>query len=249
MNPAVRNNVVAQQDAEFRVMGEQLTAQYRVAVGGMVEILKFGTMLMHIRNVLLVEGANKDGGVKLSTLDSFTTGGPGRGHKMGLSHWLREYAPEISRSTAYRFMGIAEAVAGDYAEVVGSRMSKQVSFVELVTAAPESLPETVRAKQLELFDYVSGTSQRSWLDQFKAEDDTPRGGPREGAGRPIKDDALDAESARCAWILYMEKTAELLNKWNGKGFIHMDKEQIAALYGLLDEVQSKIKRVLGTQED
>ena len=82
-------------DAE---MGQQLTEQYRKAVGGMTEVLRFGAMMMglrqHIlnstRGVKLPRGSNSDGGVKA---------------------WLEQFAPEVKEATAYRFLHVAEAVA------------------------------------------------------------------------------------------------------------------------------------------
>ena len=225
-------------DAQFRQMGEQLTAQYQVAVSGMREILKFGTMLMHVRNILLAHE-----GSLIVQRGQLNRGG-GQGVKRGLSHWLREYAPDISRSTAYRFMGIADAVATEYTQIVGVRVGETVPFTKLVLADPADLPEKEQAKQLELFEYVSGTSQKSWLDRFKAEDDTPRGGSREGAGRPHKDINAEAEMARIAWVDYLLATAEMLTKWDGRGFIHMDREQIVSLDGMLLDLRKRVKEVL-----
>ena len=131
-------------DAE---MGQQLTEQYRKAVGGMTEVLRFGAMMMglrqHIlnstRGVKLPRGSNSDGGVKA---------------------WLEQFAPEVKEATAYRFLHVAEAVAADF------QLPAKVSFIELATRAPEQLSGALREKQDELWDFVNGTSQRSWLDRF-----------------------------------------------------------------------------------
>lgn len=209
-------------DGEFRQMGEQLTRQYKLAVSGMREVLLFGAMLMQVRHLLVHEP-----GV-VSKLDTTKHHGP-QTKGMGLKAWLAEYSPEISRSTAYRFLGIAEAVAEEYASVVGKRVAKELGFVELVTAQPEALSEPARLKQLELFDYVSGTSQRSWLDRFKAEDDTPRGGKREGAGRP---QGVDLEAVRQMAVQdFRLYHAEMLRLMTDKLWCHLDKEEIATLAG------------------
>jgi hypothetical protein len=141
-------------------------------------------------------------------------------------------------------MGIADAVATEYTQIVGVRVGETVPFTKLVLADPADLPEKEQAKQLELFEYVSGTSQKSWLDRFKAEDDTPRGGSREGAGRPHKDLNAEAEMARIAWVDYLLATAEMLTKWDGRGFIHMDREQIVSLDGMLLDLRKRVKEVL-----
>ena len=131
-------------DAE---MGQQLTEQYRKAVGGMTEVLRFGAMMMGLR-------------AELSTRGKLSKGGPAKDGNGGVEGWLEQFAPDIKRSTAYRFLHVAEAVAADF------QLPAKVSFIELATSAPEQLSGALREKQDELWDFVNGTSQRSWLDRF-----------------------------------------------------------------------------------
>jgi hypothetical protein len=132
----------AEQGAEF---GTQLTDQYRKAVGGMTEVLRFGAMMMWLNQ-------------NLSALGQVSKGG--RGNKDGVSEWLRVFAPDVKKSTAYRFLHVAEAVARDF------QLPAKVSFIELATTEFSQLPEKLQQKQSELWEYVNGTSQRSWLDRF-----------------------------------------------------------------------------------
>ncbi|MEI6034503.1 MAG: hypothetical protein WCS65_09515 [Verrucomicrobiae bacterium] len=167
--PTSAMTVVATGPISDTEIGAQLTAQYQRAVSGMREVLIFGAMLKQVE-------ARIAPGVRVRT-----PGGTFAGEKKeggGLKGWLETHAPEISRSTAYRFLGITEAVMEEYAGIVGERIAEKYDMATLVTAAPESLPERARQKQGELFDYVSGTSQRSWLDQFKRDGRDDNGGPR-----------------------------------------------------------------------
>lgn len=141
------------QPADHKLLGKQLTEQYQKAVGGMREVLIFGAMLMQVREVVSTCGHN-------STRGPQTKGD-------GLKGWLAEYAPNISRSTAYRFLGIAEVIQREYTMLVGSRVAKVYTLSDLVTAPAADLPDFAQKKQLELFDYVAGTSQRSWLDRYR----------------------------------------------------------------------------------
>ena len=133
--------------SEDAQMGQQLTEQYRKAVGGMTEVLRFGAMMMGLR-------------AELSTRGKLSKGGPAKDGNGGITGWLEQFAPDIKRSTAERFLHVAEAVAADFA------LPAKVSFIELATSAPEQLSGALREKQDELWDFVNGTSQRSWLDRF-----------------------------------------------------------------------------------
>jgi len=125
-------------------MGAQLTDQYRKAVGGMTEVLRFGAMMMGLRSNLSTRGQIKRGPSKDGGIDG----------------WLEQNAPEIKRATAYRFLHVAEAVARDF------QLPAKVSFIELATTEFSKLPEKLQQKQSELWEFVNGTSQRSWLDRF-----------------------------------------------------------------------------------
>jgi hypothetical protein len=129
-----------------QLMGQQLTEQYHRAVGAMREVLRFGCMMMRLQE-------------NLFTREQVSLGG--RGNKDGVSEWLRVNAPEVNRTTAYRFLHVAEAIAEQF------QTPAKISFIDLATKSAEELPEKYRPKQSELWEFVDGTSQRSWLDAFK----------------------------------------------------------------------------------
>lgn len=139
-------------------MGVQLTAQYKRAVSGMREVLIFGAMLKQVEN-------------SLSNVDTLSVRGrPQTGHGIaggGLKGWLEANAPEISRPTALRFLGVTEAIAEEYMQIVGAKVAKAYDLPSLVLADASTLDAHAALKQGELFDYVAGTSQRSWLDRYK----------------------------------------------------------------------------------
>lgn len=157
-------------------MGTQLTSAYHDACGAWPRILRFGAMVIMLEEKLRHRGEVSGG----------------RGNKGGLCDWLKRHAPEVAYTTARRFRDVVLSVAEDYQQVVGAKIAKRFSLPELVTASPDELPEPARAKQLELFEYVSGTSQRSWLSRFSTHcpggDLTPRDehGKRVSAPRRTK---------------------------------------------------------------
>jgi len=129
------------------LMGQQLTEQYRVATGAMQEVIKFGAMMMMLR----------------AHLSKSTRGlGPARGRHSdgGIDAWLKKNAPEVKKGTAYRFMHVAEAVQQDF------RLPAKIDFIAMATTPEEKLPDALRKKQLELWEFASGRSRNSWLDRF-----------------------------------------------------------------------------------
>ena len=130
--------------SEDALMGQQLTDQYDRACCAMSEVIKFGAMMLRIRETVFARG-HCSGWGKVGD---------------GLKAWLERYAPQINRSTAYRFMNVAEAVAAEFS------LPKEVKFSELAITPTLELPENLREKQRELWAFVNGTSQRSWLDRL-----------------------------------------------------------------------------------
>lgn len=156
---------------EDQAAGAALTGQYHRAVSGMREVLIFGAMLMQIEAKLAPS-------VHVRTLGGKLAGSSREGG--GLKGWLEANAPEISRPTALRMLGVTKAIAEEYRTIVGDRIAKKFDLPALVLAQPDQLPEAAKLKQGELFDYVSGTSQRSWLDRFQPRSSMGGYRPRQG---------------------------------------------------------------------
>lgn len=152
--------------SEDALMGEQLTTQYRRAVGGMQEVVIFGAMMIKLREKH-PEIAQKGGDRKSKSTVDFD--------RMTLAKWLETYAPEVKKASAYRFLHVTESVAESYKEIVGAKTAKLISLPDLVTTPKEELPQGCEAKQMALFDFVNGTSQKSWLDMFSPESPQKRG--------------------------------------------------------------------------
>lgn len=159
------------QDGQDAVMGEQLTTQYHRATGGMKEVVIFGAMMMKLREEHPEMTQKGNPKLQLSKRGQLE----GQEPTLSLTKWLETYAPEVKRATAYRFLHVTESIAEKYVEIVGAKVAKAMPLPELVTAAASELPKGFEAKQLELFEFVNGTSQRSWLDMFSPESPQKRG--------------------------------------------------------------------------
>jgi len=210
--------------AEDVQMGEQLTAQYQRAIGGMAEVLRFGAMMMMLRE-------------KLSTCGQLRPGRKSKDDNDGISDWLRTYAPSVARSTAYRFLNVAKSVAESF------KVPAKITFAELVTTDKAELPPKLALKQAELWEYVSGTSQRSWLDRF-----TPKGGYRErpnGTHRRTKDE-LDFDNKekmalrwhKIAWHQFLDAQQSPVDTW-----LHLPELQLANFADVLKRLSKEVDEV------
>lgn len=172
--------------SEDALKGRQLTEQYHRATGGMREVLIFGAMMLQLRAEhpeLTQRGNPKLQLSKRGQLDSETP--------LPLSKWLETHAPEVKRTTALRFLSVTESVAAEYTAIVGAKVAKTIDLPTLVTTPAKKLDDKLAAKQLELFEWVNGTSQRSWLDRFASTRNTPPKPTKESA-KKRKDNKADA---------------------------------------------------------
>ena len=159
-------------------LGLQLTVEYERAVGGMRSVLTFGAMMMQLRERLNLPARGQVGGKDAKGC--------------GLEGWLTMHAPAIKRQTAQRLEEVAKGVALEYEKIVGTKCAKQFSLAALVTTPAEDLPEGARLKQLDLFAFVDGTSQRSWLDKLKPHE--ARGGDTSTKGRALTPEEQQAKT-------------------------------------------------------
>jgi hypothetical protein len=215
--------------------GAQLTTQYHRATGGMKEVVIFGAMMMQLREEH-PEIAQRGGDRKSkSAVDS---------DRLTLAKWLETYAPEVKRTTAIRFLHVTEAIAQDYVEIVGAKIAKLMPMSQLVTTALEELPETAQAKQLELFEWINGTSQKSWLDRFNPESPQKRGHKTKiDQGNNTTKPKTAAELAQAA----EEEIIGILNALDGwflaAHHTRVMKDTLTTTDAVLEEARKKLKAV------
>lgn len=220
---------VAIPDEQSREMGEQLTEQFDKATGGMREVLIFGAMMMHLRarlisacgNKELPRGVNSEGGIK---------------------SWVETYAKKVNLSTAYRLEAVTAAIADKW-DGLPDTLAKKIEFPDLVTLPEPKLAKIDKRlpkKREELFDYVKGTSQRSWLDQFKQ---TSRGGNQydrsggKGKRRGVTQAQLE-KFLREGWI-NLAKSLRIQTK--EKTFVFLTDGQLDAVLEILSSAETAIR--------
>jgi hypothetical protein len=164
--------------------------------------------------------------------------------RLTLANWLETYAPEVKRTTAIRFLHVTEAIAQDYVEIVGAKIAKLMPMSQLVTTALEELPENAQAKQLELFEWINGTSQKSWLDRFNPESPQKRGHKTkidQGNDTPKPMTAADLAAAAEDEIIH------ILNALDGwflaAHHTRVMKDTLTTTDAVLEEARKKLKAV------
>lgn len=217
------------------VKGAQLTTQYHRATGGMKEVVIFGAMMMQLREEH-PEIAQRGGDRKSkSTVDS---------DRLTLAKWLETYAPEVKRTTALRFLHVTESIAANYKEIVGAKVAKLISLPDLVTKSANELPEGCEAKQLELFDFVNGTSQKSWLDMFSPESPQKRGHKtkvEQGNDTPKPPTAADLAQAAEEEIIHI---LNALDAWFlAAHHTRVKSDTLTTTDAVLEEARKKLKAV------
>ena len=140
-----------------KLMAQQLSEQYQLAVGGLWEVVKFGAMMIHLRGAMSTCGHN-------------ATHGP-QTKGQGVEGWLKDNCPEISRPTAYRFMAIAEGLREEV------KLGVKVDLLNLLTADHKDLEPKLLKKRSDIQDLLEGRSQRQLLLMFAE----PKSGGEGGA--------------------------------------------------------------------
>ena len=149
---------------------EQLTSQYKRAVAGALEMLRFGAMLLEVETVLTRENGLK---ARYSC----------KGDQPSLMAWLKENCPEINYKTAMRF----KQLATDMVEYLRLPVKLPVSLALPLpdgSIHTDDLPPNVNKEravkfQQRIWEMVQGTSARQLSFQF-AETPKPRGGDHGG---------------------------------------------------------------------
>lgn len=224
-------------DDQDVIKGQQLTAAYERAVGGMKDVLTCGAMMMQLREEHPELAKAGRPSKKLSTVDNSDQAEP-----LTLQKWLDKYAPKVKRPTAIRFLNVTESVCGEYAKIVGPKVAKQFSLQALVTTPAADLPAEAKAKQITLFDFVSGTSQRSWLDRFAPESPQQRGSDnRSSDAKPRPMTAAELKEAARNEITTVLNS---LDAWFMAGHHNrIDPDLRTTADATLEEARKKIKNV------
>lgn len=152
-------------------MGEHLTSQYRAAVSGMAEYIAFGAMVLNIEDMITVSARGHGG--RFGDRDT------------GLKAWLKQFAPDVGRSVAYRCREIAEGIKAEF------QLGARTDLYQLLKGS--KLDEKDEFRRQKILAFVEGKSQRQLLFYF-GKPDAQIGGKR------VATEKLTAEQRREMWI-------------------------------------------------
>ena len=134
-------------------MPEMVSAQWRRAQDGLLEILKFGAMLMEVSSVIQLDNAGR--------------GGAGWNKGMGLKNWLAEHCPDIHYQTAMGYMRAAQGLQ-NIAEI-----GADVPLLRLMDAEDTKEAEEVVGARERINKALDGASLRLLKEAGRNETDKP----------------------------------------------------------------------------
>jgi hypothetical protein len=147
-----------------------ITAQYKRAICGTLEILRFGAMLIEVDTVLTRE-------------NSRTARHSCKGDQPSLMSWLEENCPEVNYKTAMRFKMLTQDMQ-KYCQIpaklpVSLALPGPDGAVHLDDLPPNVNVARVGKIQQQVWDMIQGKSARQLMFQFRT-DAAPRGGDHGG---------------------------------------------------------------------
>lgn len=211
--------------------------QYRRAISGTLEIIRFGAMLIEIDTVLTRENSRQ-------ARHSST------GEGAGIMGWMEENCPEIHYKTAMRYKALAAGL---------QKMFQIPAKLPLTLALPQSdgslkvyVPDTVNVSeervqqiQAQVWEMVNGKSARQLMFDFGLAEPKARGGAREGSGRPAA--VLDSELAAGAAWGRIGPEIDRATSWKFERFLPeaMAREALSTVELLRDALQARLKELAG----
>jgi hypothetical protein len=141
-----------------------VTAQYKRAVAGALEMVRFGAMLVEIDMALTAGGQDPNG----------------RRGEESLHGWLEANCPDVNYKTAMKFKYLAEGVQRSCNVPAKVPLSLAMPGPEGEYAAPEGAcpitPGKLKKLQQEVWALVEGKSARQLQFAFAADETAPKGG-------------------------------------------------------------------------
>lgn len=209
---------------------EAVRRGWRRAQAGLVEVLRFGAMLIEVKkwieNGAIENGATDgadgaDGATRSLAEERVQNPGHGWNKGTGLKAWLEAHCPEVNYKTAYGYLVAAEGLR------VAARIAADVPLLAMMGEDPVPEARAEQARQ-RVFKAIAGGSLALMREAGRVADPGRRGGAREGAtGRRALTPLEHAELAKT-------EIRELLGKLGAymegvkPGMLTVDERQWAA---------------------
>lgn len=213
---------------------EAVTAQYRRAVAGCLEMIRFGAMMLEIEAGLDKTRHNPDGSGE------------------SLKSWLAASCPEINYKSAMRFKGLAEGLRFHCRVPKGWPLRLALPSPDGGTGADSGEAEEVGAKpqrlaqmRREIWSFLEGKSARQLMFDFCEAEDNAKGGDRRSGLKMTEEEKAERalEHARRIWIGHLD---DLLGEARTVGSLLLfDEGTLDAILLKIDTVRDAVKAAKG----
>lgn len=203
---------------------EAVAAQYRLAMDGLRECLRFGAMLAEVEESLH------------RSLSRQTTGQI-IGREGGLKSWLDANCPEVDYGWALKYKRLAEGVA----EACALPATVPLSLAMGAEPADGVSPKKLGKARAEVAAFLEGKSARQLEFAFGYRDAKPRGGDRRSGLKMSEEEKhLKAvDDARQIWLGHADALVD--NARRLKTHLFLDAATLDAVLVKLDTVRDELK--------
>jgi hypothetical protein len=207
---------------------EQITEQYRKAVSGCLEMIRFGAMMIEVE-AGLIDGRNAN------------QHSEGNG---GLKTWLEENCPAINYKTALRFKGLAEGLqfhlripdSWPLRLALPSATDQETEINADLAGELGIKPKRLAQMRKEIWDFLEGKSARQLVFDFGCAETAPKGGDRR-SGLKMTEEEKHHRAIEMARNIWLESLETLL------GEARVCKSLMLFDEGLLDAILLKIDTI------
>lgn len=213
-----------------------VTAQYRRAISGTLEMLRFGAMLVEIDADLRKEA---HGNQHIS----------GNG---GLQKWLESNCPDINYKTAMRFKHLADGLQREFNIPAKVSLLSALPEADGTTLVPASVQESKRNKvmdiQAEIWEFVQGKSARQLLFDFGMAERKATGGDRRSGIHmtEVEKHQKHVEMVKKQYVIYTHKLYDMTRGL--KEHLLLDVQTLAAILLQLDTVREELRAAQGKRK-
>ena len=210
---------------------EQITEQYRKAVSGCLEMIRFGAMMIEVES-----GLERDGQ-------------PNQHSGETLKSWLEDNCPAINYKTALRFKGLAEGLqfhlripdSWPLRLALPSGTDQDAEINADLAGELGIKPKRLAQMRKEIWDFLEGKSARQLVFDFGCAETAPKGGDRRSGLKMTEEEKHD-RSIQMAQNIWLESLETLLGEARiCKSLMLFDEGMLDAILLKLDTIRDAVK--------
>jgi hypothetical protein len=211
---------------------EQITEQYRKAVSGCLEMIRFGAMMIEVESGL----EREIGKGCIQTGETLKT-------------WLEDNCPAINYKTALRFKGLAEGLqfhlripdSWPLRLALPSATDQETEINADLAGELGIKPKRLAQMRKEIWDFLEGKSARQLVFDFGCAETAPKGGDRRSVLKMTEEEKHD-RSIQMAQNIWLESLETLLGEARiCKSLMLFDEGMLDAILLKLDTIRDAVK--------